>query len=87
VAHSTVQTLLRQLETKGAVDHVTDERTFVFRAVLQPGDVASTPLRDVLERVYQGSVYNLLLHLVKDEKIAPEELARMRKLLDEEAEK
>ena len=29
VAHSTVQTLLRQLETKGAVGHEADNRTFV----------------------------------------------------------
>src|SRR6516165_11490936 len=30
VAHSTVQTLLRQLEAKGAVGHEAEERTFVF---------------------------------------------------------
>ena len=30
VAHSTVQTLLRQLESKGAVGHEAEGRTFVF---------------------------------------------------------
>ena len=30
IAHSTVQTLLRKLEAKGAVGHETLERTFVF---------------------------------------------------------
>ena len=30
VAHSTVQTLLRQLEAKGAVAHEAKDRTFVF---------------------------------------------------------
>ena len=30
VAHSTVQTLLRQLEAKGAVGHEAEDRTFVF---------------------------------------------------------
>ena len=30
VAHSTVQTLLRQLETKGAIGHDVEDRTLVF---------------------------------------------------------
>ena len=30
IAHSTVQTLLRTLEKKGAIDHELDDRTFIF---------------------------------------------------------
>ena len=37
VAHSTVQTLLRQLEAKGAVSHEAEDRTFVFLPLLEGG--------------------------------------------------
>jgi hypothetical protein len=34
IAHSTVQTLLRQLQTKGAVTYDVEDRTFVYRPLL-----------------------------------------------------
>jgi BlaI family transcriptional regulator, penicillinase repressor len=87
IAHSTVQTLLRQLEGKGAVAHDVEDRTFIYRPLLQPFDLTSTPLHELLTRVYQGSVYNLMSHLLKHEVIPADELARLRKLLDEEGSK
>lgn len=84
IAHSTVQTLLRQLESKGAVAHEVEDRTFVYRPLYQPSEVTETPLHELLVRFYQGSVVNLMSHLLKDEKISADELARLRRLLDEE---
>jgi BlaI family transcriptional regulator, penicillinase repressor len=87
IAHSTVQTLLRQLEAKGVVAHDVEERTFVFRALYHQAQVTETPLRDLLQRVYQGSVVNLMSHLLKHESVSREELARLRALIDEEEQK
>ena len=84
IAHSTIQTLLRQLESKGSVAHETVERTFIFRAIHQPSDVRETPLQDLLTRVYQGSVYNLMSHLLRHETISDEEMERLRALIEEE---
>jgi BlaI family transcriptional regulator, penicillinase repressor len=86
IAHSTVQTLLRKLEAKGAVAHDVEERTFVFRPLFRQAEVTETATRDLLSRVFQGSVYGLVAHLLKHEPISREELQRLRRLLDEEAE-
>ncbi len=86
MAHSTVQTLLRQLEAKGAVAHERVQRTFVFRPLTPQSEVTGTPLHDLLMRVYQGSIVNLMSHLLKQESISPDELKRLRQLLDEESE-
>jgi BlaI family penicillinase repressor len=86
-AHSTVQTLLRQLEAKGAIAHEKLNRTFVFRPLYQQNEVAETPLRDLLMRVYHGSIVNLMSHLLTQEKISEDELARLRQLLEEESKK
>jgi BlaI family penicillinase repressor len=86
LAHSTVQTLLRKLEAKGAITHDRQDRTFVFRPLYQRSDVATSATRDLLARVFNGSVYGLVAHLLQHETIAPEERERLRRLIDEEKE-
>lgn len=87
IAHSTVQTLLRQLEAKGVVRHEVEERTFVYVPLYQQAEVTETPLHDIFMRVYNGSVVNLMSHLLRLETVSQEELAQLRSLLDEEAPK
>src|SRR5262245_4052010 len=82
IAHSTVQTLLRQLEAKGAVTHEIEDRTFVFLPVYQQAEVAETATRDLLARVFHGSVYGLVAHLLKHEKLSREDLQRLRELIE-----
>lgn len=84
IAHSTVQTLLRQMEAKNAVTHDVEDRTFIFRPLYQEAEVAGSAARDLLSRVFGGSVYGLVAHLLKHEEISPEELVRLRQLIDEE---
>ena len=83
IAHSTVQTLLRKLETKGAVTHEVEDRTFVFRPVHQETDVTTTATRDLLARLFDNSVSGLVAHLLKHEKISRKELAELRRLIEE----
>lgn len=82
-AHSTVQTLLRQLEAKGAAGHEADGRTFVFFAKVPEDRVKRTAVRDVLERVFGGDVGGLLAHLIKSEGLSRKELDDLRAMIDE----
>jgi BlaI family penicillinase repressor len=84
IAHSTVQTLLRKLEAKGAVAHDVEERVFVFRPLYRQAEVTETATRDLLARLFDGSVYGLVAHLLRHERISPEELKRLRKLIEQE---
>lgn len=83
IAHSTVQTLLRKLENKGAVTHEVEDRTFVFRPVRQEAEITATATRDLLSRLFNNSVYGLVAHLLKHEKVSSEELAQLRRLIEE----
>jgi BlaI family penicillinase repressor len=82
VAHSTVQTLLRQLEAKGAVGHEAEGRTFLFFPKLKEDKVKRTATRDLLERVFGGNVGSLVAHLLKDERLSRAELDELRRMLD-----
>src|SRR5689334_24415411 len=68
VAHSTVQTLLRKLEAKGAVRHEKVERTFVFHPCVDSRSVARGATRELIERIFGGSATGLVAHLLKEEK-------------------
>jgi len=85
-AHSTVQTLLRQLQAKGAVTYEVEDRTFVYRPLFEQADVTETATRDLLARLFNGSVYGLMAHLLKHEEISREDLTRLRELIDREEE-
>jgi BlaI family penicillinase repressor len=87
IAHSTVQTLLRKLEAKGAVRHTVEDRTFLFHPVAPQNEVKTSALQDLLSRAFEGSAYSLVAHLIEHERISPEELAQIRALIEKEAEK
>ncbi len=87
IAHSTVQTLLRKMEEKGAVAHTQDDRTFIYRPLYREAEVRTTATHDLLSRVFNGSVYGLVSHLISNESVPAEELARLRELIDEAARK
>ncbi|MFO0891291.1 MAG: BlaI/MecI/CopY family transcriptional regulator [Isosphaeraceae bacterium] len=82
VAHSTVQTLLRQLEAKGAVGHEAEGRTFVFFPRLKEDRVKRTATRDLLERVFGGSVGSLVAHLLKEERLSRTEIEELHRLIE-----
>jgi BlaI family penicillinase repressor len=86
LAHSTVQTLLRKMEAKGAVQHEIDDRTFVFTPLFRQDEVTETATRDILTRVFHGSVYGMVSHLLKNERISTDEMERIRELISKEDE-
>jgi BlaI family penicillinase repressor len=82
IAHSTVQTLLRQLEAKGAVSHRRQERTFVFYPLVNEGKVARTEIRGLTERLFGGSTGGLMTYLLKEESISSDELKEIKRLIE-----
>ena len=81
MAHSTVQTLLRQLEGKGAVAHEAQERTFIFRPLVEEGRTVAQATREFVGRLFNGSAQGLVAHLIESEQISPEEIAKIEALV------
>jgi predicted transcriptional regulator len=79
LAYNTVQTMLRIMEEKGQVRHHVDGRAFVYTARFSRDDSAS----GFLDRVFDGAASQMVLSLLRAERIPPEELDRMRTMIDE----
>ena len=84
VAHSTVQTLLRKLETKNAIGHHVEDRTFIFHPLVKEERVKRGATRDVLQRVFGGSVVELVSYLLEHERVPRDELDQIRRLIDQQ---
>ena len=85
IAHSTVQTLLRKLEAKGAVGHEVHDRTFVFKPLIDSRSVTRSATQELIERLFGGSASGLVAHLLKEERISEDELQAIRHLIDHHA--
>ena len=82
VTYSTVQTLLRILETKGHVAHEKVGRAFVYRAVIDERQARRSALRHLVSRLFDGSPSLLVLNMLDDEEMDAAELKRMKKLIE-----
>ncbi|MCZ6676798.1 MAG: BlaI/MecI/CopY family transcriptional regulator [Candidatus Poribacteria bacterium] len=82
LAYTSVATTLSHLERKGFLTHDVDGRTYVYRPLVQESDVSKTMLGDLLERLFDGSVEQLVNTLLESRKIPSEELERVQELIN-----
>lgn len=82
VTYSTVQTILRILETKGYVTHKKVARAFVYSAVVDERQARRRALRHLVSRLFDGSPSLLVLNVLEDEEIEPAEREQLRKLIE-----
>ena len=83
VSYSTVQTMLRILETKGYVAHDKVGRAFVYRPLVDAGQARRRALRHLVSRLFNGSPSLLVLNVLEDDRIDEAELARLKQLIED----
>ena len=81
VTYSTVQTILRILETKGYVTHEKVARAFVYRPAVDERQARQRALKHLVARLFNGSASLLVLNVLEDEAIDRTELRRLKKLI------
>ena len=81
VSYSTVQTMLRILETKGYVRHEKNGRAFVYRPVVDEKQARRKALHHLVSRLFDNSPSLLVLNVLEDDAIGPDELKRLKKMI------
>ena len=81
LAHNTVLTMLKVMEGKGYVSRSLEGRAHRYTPEVERDAAGESALGRVTERLFGGSPEQLLLRLV-DSGLDPDELRRMRDLLD-----
>jgi BlaI family penicillinase repressor len=82
-AYTTVATLLQRLAVKQYVASDPSTISHVYRAVVSRDELLERRLKDAADELCDGHTVPLVLALVQGSRFSAEELARVRRLLDE----
>lgn len=81
-ALTTVATTLTRLEKRGVVSHRQDGRQYLYRPEIPREDVRRSMVGALTERLFRGDPALLLNHLLTEQEIDPDELRRLKSLLE-----
>ena len=82
LAYTTVQTTLNVLHRKGKVKRKLVGRAFEYSAAVSQEAADSHAIKDVLQKVFRGSVDDLLLSLVRSKHLDARKLAELQAKLE-----
>ncbi len=83
LGYTTVLKLLQIMTTKGTVRRNETQRAHVYEACLPAEQTKRQIAGDMLQRVFEGSASQLMMHALAGGKASPDEIHELRRLLDE----
>lgn len=79
---ASIHSFLQRLERKGHVKRDRSAYVHVFSATASQSDVVSNELAALADRLADGSIAPLIMHLVEQKKLGKKDAAEIRKLLE-----
>jgi predicted transcriptional regulator len=86
LAYTTVQTVLNILHRKGRVHRALQGKAYRYRALLTREKAVKQSIGDLVDRLFGGSVEDLLMSLLKDRHLDPNKLAKLNELIEKHLE-
>ena len=83
-APATVKTMLHRLVKKGVLAYEADGNRYIYRARVKRAACVRDESRSFLDRVFHGEPASLLAHFLQSSRLSPEEIADLRRILDEQ---
>jgi predicted transcriptional regulator len=83
VGYTTVLKLLQIMTDKGLVVRDESQRSHVYRAKQRETTTQKQLVRDLVKRAFGGSTEKLVMQALSSQKASAEELAEIRRMLDE----
>ena len=83
LAYTTIATMLRKMEGRRLVWHRLEGRIFVYRAQVEEAAVSRGLADDLLDRLFAGSLADMVGHLLRTREVSREELRKLEGLIAE----
>ena len=80
---NTVRTMLARLTRKGVVRTEPYKNLYLYSAACERERLVATESQSFLERVFGGAIRPALIHFATRQRLSPEEVQEMKRLLDE----
>jgi len=81
LALTTIATMLRKLEDRKLVTHRTEGRQYVYRPLVTELEVRRSMVGDLMERLFEGDLSELVSHLLDHNEVDSQELKQLKKLI------
>jgi predicted transcriptional regulator len=83
IAYTTVMTMMNILEAKGYLKKRADEKAYLYRPSRSKAQVVKAMVEEFVQRVFNGSAEPLLVQLVKDRRLSPQDLEKIARAIKE----
>ena len=83
LAYTTVATMLRKMENRGLVTHRSKGRSFAYRPAVKAGDVSHRMANHLVDRLFEGSLFDAVNHLLTSREVSTDELTKIERLIAE----
>ncbi len=83
IGYTTVLKLMQIMTAKGLVRRNEEQRAHIYEACLPAEKTKRQLAADTLDRVFDGSASQLMLHALAGHRSSKQELAELRRLLDD----
>ncbi len=81
LAYTTMATMLRKMEARGLVKHRVEGRSFVYRPAVAADAVTRGMADHLLDRLFEGSLADMVGHLLTGRDVSREELSKLERLI------
>ena len=82
----TVKTLINRLLKKGAVKFQKEGRKYRYYSAVSEAECVGTQSRSFIQRVYGGAARPMLAAFLEDAELSAEDIAELKKILEQKAE-
>ena len=83
LAYTTMATMLRKMETRGLVSHRAEGRSFIYAPRVAAEDVSRSMADHLVDRLFAGSLTEVVNHLLTPREVSRAELSQLEKLITE----
>lgn len=84
MALTTVATLLKRMHEKEIVNAEKQGRQFFYTPAISESDVKTSMLSNILNHLFDGNPSELVHHLVAQDEVKQDDIAKIQKLIDKE---
>jgi predicted transcriptional regulator len=83
LAKKTIGTMMTRLEKQGFLEHYAEGREFVYEPTVSEEEVGRAKVRNIVDRLFGGSVTALVSHALEAKDVKPGDVERVRALIAE----
>lgn len=83
LAYTSVATMMKILEEKGALESEKGERVIQYKPILTREAYGDASLKHLASNVFQGNPTSMVMRLLDDSRLSRDELQAIRKMLNE----